>query len=90
MPVYVRYSGWYVYFWTNEKDEPIHFHIAEGKPSENATKIWITKSKKAFICHNKSKIPSHKLNIIMKVIEARADEIIEKWKEYFGQISYYC
>lgn len=31
MPVYVRYNGWYVYFWTNENDEPIHFHIAEGK-----------------------------------------------------------
>ena len=32
--VYVRYSGWFVYFWTNENDEPIHFHIAEGRPSE--------------------------------------------------------
>ena len=29
MPVYIRYSGWSVYFWTNENDEPIHFHIAE-------------------------------------------------------------
>lgn len=24
------------------------------------------------------------------VIEARADEIIAKWTDYFGQISYYC
>ena len=44
MPVYVRYSGWYVYSWTNDNEEPIHFHISEGKPTENATKIWIMKN----------------------------------------------
>jgi hypothetical protein len=54
MPVYVRYSGWYVYFWTNEKDEPIHFHIAQGKPSENATKIWILSNDSFRLANNNS------------------------------------
>ena len=92
MPQVFKIGTYLVFLWFAEGVplEPIHIHVCEGVPNQNATKIWITKSKKAFICHNKSKIPSHKLNIIMKVIEARADEIIEKWKEYFGQISYYC
>ena len=29
MPVYIRYDGWYVYFWSNENEKPIHFHIAK-------------------------------------------------------------
>ena len=24
-----------------EKDEPIHFHITKGNPSENDTKVWV-------------------------------------------------
>ena len=65
-------------------------HLSEGVPSENATKIWITKELKTLLAHNKSNIPSHKLNLIMKTIEARAFEIVTKWKEYFGEIKFYC
>ena len=41
MPVYLRTLGYKIYFWSNEKDEPIHFHITKGDPSENDTKIWV-------------------------------------------------
>ncbi|WP_148228243.1 DUF4160 domain-containing protein [Treponema succinifaciens] len=27
MPVYIRTLGYKIYIWSNEKDEPIHFHI---------------------------------------------------------------
>lgn len=26
-------SGYTVYFWSNENDEPIHVHVAKGKPT---------------------------------------------------------
>ncbi len=44
MPQVFKVGSYWIYFWTNENDplEPIHVHIAEGKPSENATKVWIT------------------------------------------------
>ncbi len=92
MPQVFKIGVYVVFLWFAEGVplEPIHIHVCEGVPSQNATKIWITKSKKVLLCHNKSKIPQHKLNIIMKVIEARADEIIAKWTNYFGQITYYC
>ena len=34
--------------------------------------------------------PIHVLNNIMKILEARSSEIIEKWKKFFGKIEYFC
>lgn len=92
MPQVFRIGGYVVFIWYSESNplEPVHVHVCEGVPSENATKIWVTKDLKTLIAHNKSNIPYHKLNIICKTIEARAFEIIAKWKEYFGEISFYC
>jgi len=92
VPQVFKVGNYLVFLWFAEGVplEPIHVHISEGTPSENATKVWLTKNHKTLLCHNKSNIPSHKLNTIMKIIEARADEIEKKWISYFGQVSYYC
>ena len=92
MPQVFKVGAYWVYFWSNENEplEPIHVHIAEGKPVENATKVWITKSGKSILCNNNSKIPSIILRNIMRVIDARSSEIIEKWVAFFGKIEYYC
>ena len=39
---------------------------------------------------NKPLEPNHVLNNIIKILEARSSEIVEKWEKFFGQISYYC
>ena len=65
-------------------------HISQGNPSANSTKVWITKSGNCLLCNNNSKIPSKVLKNIMRIIEARSGEIIEKWYAYFGSISYFC
>ena len=92
MPQVFKIGSYWVYFWTNENKplEPIHVHVSEGKPTENATKIWITQSGNCLICNNNSRVPKHILRNIMRIIEARSDEVIAKWIEYFGDISYYC
>ena len=92
MPQIFKFDSFCVYFWTNENKplEPIHVHISEGKPSANATKIWITRSGKCYLCHNKSKIPDKILRNMMRMIEARSKEVIQKWCEYFGEINYFC
>ena len=36
------------------------------------------------------KNPCTLLNNIISVIEARSDEIIDKWKQFFGETDYYC
>ena len=92
MPQVFRLGSYWVYFWTNENNplEPIHVHVAEGCPVPNATKIWITKNGKCSRANNNSRIPAVILNKIMRVIEARSFEIIAKWKDYFGAVSFYC
>ncbi|HIU58430.1 MAG TPA: DUF4160 domain-containing protein [Candidatus Ornithomonoglobus merdipullorum] len=92
MPQIFRFGPYWVYFWTNESKplEPIHVHISEGKPAPNATKIWITRTGKCLVCNNNSRIPGRILRNMERMIEARSKEVIEKWYDYFGEISYYC
>lgn len=92
MPQVFKIGSYIVYFWVNENDplEPVHVHIAEGTPTKNGTKVWITQKGKCLLCHNKSRITSSKLNIIMNVIEIRSDDICRKWLQTFGTISFYC
>ena len=92
MPQVCKIGSYLVYFWSNENAplEPVHVHVCIGAPSAGATKIWITRAGKCYLCHNSSKIPERTLRNIMKIVEARSGEIIEKWIAYFGQISYYC
>lgn len=92
MPQVFKIGSFWIYFWSDENEplEPIHVHVAQGKPVKNATKIWITKSGGCYLENNNSNIQNHVLNNIIKILEARSSEIIEKWKKFFGQISYYC
>lgn len=92
MPQVFRIGSYWVYFWANENEplEPIHVHVSQGKPSENATKIWITKTGHCLLCHNNSHIPEKALRNIMRVIEARNMEVKQKWKSFFNMIDYFC
>ena len=92
MPQVFKVGSYWVYFWSNENSplEPIHVHISQGNPSANSTKVWITKTGHCLLCNNNSKIPNKVLKNIMRIIEARSKEIIEKWYSYFGSTTYYC
>ncbi|MCQ2521941.1 MAG: DUF4160 domain-containing protein [Lachnospiraceae bacterium] len=92
MPQIFKIGPFWIYFWANENKplEPIHVHVAEGKPVENATKIWITQSGKCIVCNNASNIPDKKLKLIVRTIEANTDEIISKWRDFFGEGRFYC
>ena len=92
MPQIFRIGPYLVYFWANEGEpaEPIHVHISEGTPSMNATKVWITRSGKCLLANNNSRIPRRTLNIIMRVIEARSMEVVQKWIDFFGEVIYFC
>ena len=92
MPQLLRIGPYILYFWSNESEplEPVHVHIAEGKATGNATKIWITSSGKALLCNNNSRIPERILSRMLRVVEANSAEFTQVWKNHFGEISYYC
>lgn len=92
MPQVFKIGSYWVYFWSDEQDplEPVHVHVAQGRPSKNGTKIWITRAGKCYLCHNNGRIDERVLRNIMRIIEARSDEVQRKWLEHFGTITYYC
>lgn len=92
MPNVLKVGSYYIYFWTEETNEPIHVHISKGKPATDATKIWLTKSGGAIVSHNKSRIPQHELNKLLEIIEAQHFFICRKWQEMFGPetLKFYC
>ena len=92
MPQLLRVGPYTIYFWSNESEplEPVHVHIADGRPTRDATKIWITATGRALLCHNKSKIPERVLNRLLRVVEANAEEFVREWHDHFGEIGYYC
>ncbi|BCN31902.1 DUF4160 domain-containing protein [Anaeromicropila herbilytica] len=92
MPQIFKVGGYVVYFWANEGQplEPIHVHVVEGVPAPNTTKVWITRNGKCLLANNNSKIPERTLNDVCDVIEARSKDILNKWMNFFGEISFYC
>ena len=48
LPNLFTVSGYKIYFWSNENNEPIHVHISKGKPSPDSTKVWLTKKEDVF------------------------------------------
>lgn len=58
-------------------------HIAKGKPSPNATKIWLTKSGGCIVANNGSKIPSRELNELLEFISAQFFLICSEWRKFF-------
>lgn len=67
-------------------------HIAKGKPSPNATKIWLTKSGGCIVANNGSKIPSRELNELLEFISAQFILICSEWRKFFleDEIHFYC
>ena len=94
MPQLFRFGNYVIYFWSNENNplEPVHVHIAEKIPNEYATKVWLTKSGRAIVAHNKSNIPDNKLNKLLEIISDNFFLICSKWCEKFGKetLHFYC
>lgn len=90
LPSLFNVFGYKIYFWSNENGEPIHVHVCKGTPTKNATKVWITSSGGALVCHNKSRIPDKDLQKLLLFIICNKIIIANNWINYFGSISYYC
>ena len=92
LPSIFTSGGYTVYFLSNENNEPIHVHISKGKPTSNATKIWLLEKGGCIIANNAGRIPSKDLNVLMELISAHYFVICAKWKEFFNvdTIRFYC
>ena len=92
MPQVIKVGSYVIFFWLDEGRplEPVRVHVAEGVPRANATKIWLTQSGKTILANRHTEIPAVELRKLLRVREANADLIREKWLEYFGELRYFC
>lgn len=92
MPQLFRFGNYVIYFWSNENNptESVHVHISEKRPVENGTKIWITRSGHTIVDNNASRIPSAKLRMLCRYVEANVDEVLEEWEKHFGEARFFC
>ena len=92
LPKLFTVSGYTVYFWSNENNEPIHVHVSKGKPTQNSTKIWLTKSGGCILSNNNSKIPNNDLNVLLDAITSNYFFIVSYWKKFYeiDEIKFYC
>ena len=91
MPQVFKIGPYWIFFWSNEGSpvEPVHFHIAEGGPTANATKVWVTSAGKCLLANNNSNIPERALRNVIRVAEARSAEIVAQWEDRFGPAKFY-
>ena len=85
MPVYLRTVGYKVYFWSNEKGEPIHFHVTKGDPDKNDTKIWVLSNESFKVAHNKGKVSEKDLSRIFSAMQNYYFDFVNFWKSYHNQ-----
>ena len=92
MPKLFTVSGYIVYFGSNEEGEPIHVHVSKGRPTPNATKIWLTRTGGCIVASNGSQIAPKELNELMEFISAQFFLICARWKQFFvtNTIKFYC
>lgn len=90
MPQCFKFERFTVYFWSNENEEPIHVHVAEGKPSAHGTKFWLTSTGGVILASNGGNLAPKDILRVEKAILLNCDLIIDMWNERFGYVSYYA
>ncbi len=78
MPTVLNINGYRLFFFSNEKNEPIHIHIEKA---ENYSKFWLDP---LFVAVNYG-FTSKELREISEIIEGNEALIKEKWNEHFSK-----
>lgn len=88
---YFTFLGLKLYFWSNEGNEPIHVHVAHGKPSLSSTKFWILSDGSCQQANNKGELSRKEIKLVTKFIVKNYDEICETWKDFYNlkEITFY-
>ena len=90
MPSLFVVNDYRIYVCPNDFHEPVHVHVCKGRPSSNATKIWITQAGGALLAKNTGRIPKHELDLLLDFIQGASRTIVGHWCDLFGAASYYC
>lgn len=84
MPRLYWFRGFAIYFWSHEPGEPVHVHVSKGRPTEGATKIWLTKAGGSILSSNGSQLNRKELSDVLAFVAVNHADICGAWQERFG------
>lgn len=76
MPTVAWVKGYRLYFVSFDGSEPIHVHV---RKENRSAKVWLEPLLPAW-----SDFAPHETEEVIRIVEAHADLIREKWHEHFG------
>ena len=77
MPTVLRVGPYRFFFYSGDRDEPIHVHIERD---DKIAKFWLDPIR----LESSGGFNRVDLSRIIKIIEENLDKILEVWNEYFG------
>lgn len=93
MPKYFEELGLVFFFHSREFSgnelEPVHVHVSESSQSDINDKFWVNFDGR--VIHDTKHgvyLNSKNLNKAIKLIKINYEYIIEKWRSYFGEITF--
>lgn len=92
MPQIWREHGIVIFIWSNEGNEPLHFHITRGKQGRHCPKFWVYHDGRIVPDKDNKYSTSYNRNDIAKIIELQyCQEFLYKlhfeWRLRFGMNS---
>lgn len=82
MPTILLIAGWRLYFWSNEKNEPMHIHAEKG---EMECKFWLNPDEFEIITALEYNLTPQAKREIKKIVYEHFDYIVAEWKKYFNK-----
>lgn len=77
MPTVLRIGPYRFFFYSSDRDEPVHVHVERG---DNIAKFWLDPVR----LQGSGGFRRAEINRIAKIVEAHQVEIKKAWHEYFG------
>lgn len=87
LPNLFTFSGFKIYFWSNEGSEPIHVHVQKWKHTSASAKFWLLSNGTCELANNKAQLSSKQIRILGKFITVNFEEICDAWKKFFNEDS---
>lgn len=78
MPTVLRVGPYRLFFYSGDRDEPVHVHVER---EQNVAKFWLAPAR----LQTSGGFNAAELRRIQRIVEDNEISLIEAWNEYFGE-----
>lgn len=78
MPTVLRIGPYRFFFYSGDRDEPLHIHVQRD---DGIAKFWLNPVR----LQNSNGFKSSELKEIQDLVEENREKLLEAWNEFFGQ-----